>query len=436
MIFQEANWISSNIKKINPDLENLALEWYRPFRFVPGFLQGLFKRVRQNIRRIPVIVQIQSSEDLGCCTTDLSKCSGCKVSKELSLIHSFSSQVNAKTLAKLVQEERVTKVWLDGTIKAILDIAAPSVNAPDAWGHNLTGKGVGVAVIDTGVYTHPDLKERITAFNDFVKKKTAPYDDHGHGTHVAGDIASDGSSSKALYRGPAPGCNIIGVKVLDSSGSGRLSTVIQGIQWCIENKVRHGIQIINLSLGSVPSQSYRDDPICQAVEQAWKQGIVVCAAAGNDGPKPGTISSPGIDPTVITVGSMNDRNKIEFSGYSVAEYSSRGPTIDNLIKPDVLCPGTNIISLLSPGSTLDRQNSRARVGNEYLTLSGTSMASPVCSGVVALLLEAKNTLTPDEIKRILKDSARPLPNEAGNDQGSGLIDAKKALSMIKDESAG
>jgi serine protease AprX len=436
MIFQEANWINSNIEKISPDLSNLALGWYRPFRFIPGFMQGLLKRLRQNFRRLPVIVQIQGSEDLSCCTADLSKGSDFKVSQELSLIHSFTSKVNAKALAELVQEERVTKVWLDGTVKAILDIAAPVVNAPDAWSNSLTGKGVGVAVIDTGVYPHPDLNGRISAFKDFVNKKTAPYDDHGHGTHVAGDIASDGISSNALYRGPAPGCNIIGIKVLDGSGSGRLSTVIQGIQWCIENKDRHGIRIINLSLGSIPSQSYREDPVCQAVEQAWKQGIVVCAAAGNDGPGSGTIYSPGTDPAVITVGSMNDKNKIDFSGYSVAGYSSRGPTIDNLVKPDVLSPGTNIISLLSPDSTLDRQNRRARVGKEYLALSGTSMAAPVCSGIVALLLEAKSTLTPDEVKNILKESARALPDATDNDQGSGLIDAKKALSMITNKSAG
>jgi serine protease AprX len=343
------------------------------------------------------------------------------------LINSFTAKVNAKTMEKLVSDRSVKKIWLDGTIKAVLDVASPIVGAPAVWERSVTGKEIGVAVLDTGIYPHPDLAGRITAFKDLVGKKVSAYDDNGHGTHCAGDIASDGSKSDELYRGPAPECNLIGVKVLDRLGSGSLSTVIEGIQWCIDNKERYGIRVISMSLGSTASQTYKEDPVCQAVEKAWNSGIVVCVAAGNEGPESRTVSSPGIDPKVITVGAIDDKNSAKFNDYVVADYSSRGPTIDNLVKPDVLCPGTNIISLRSPNSTLDLSNKSARVGNDYVSLSGTSMATPVCAGIVALMLEANDKLKPDEVKEILKKNARPLPGLTDFDQGDGLADAKKCV---------
>ena len=425
MIFQDVNWIRSNINKFSPDLRKLALEWYRPYRHLPCYLQKFFKRIRQSVRKIPVIVQVEPSVELQSCISQTSKTSGCKVKKELPLIGSFTATVNAKTLEKLVQDQNIQKIWHDGTIKAVLDIASPAVKANAVWDRNITGKEIGVAVIDTGVYQHPDLSGRITGFKDFVGNKTTAYDDNGHGTHVAGAIASDGSRSDSLYRGTAPGCNVIGVKVLNSLGSGSLSTVIQGIQWCLDNKELYNIRVINLSLGSTALQSYEEDPVCQAVEKAWVNGIVVCAAAGNSGPEPRTISSPGIDPVVITVGAIDDKNSSNFDDYFVAEYSGRGPTIDNFAKPDIVCPGTNIISLRSPSSTIDKQYKDARVGENY-------MATPVCAGIAALMLEADNSLKPDEIKDMLKQNAKPLPGISENSQGAGLADAAKSIiSVIK-----
>lgn len=427
MIFQEVNWIRSNINKLNPDLQSLALEWYRPFRFVPCFLQKTFKRTRQSVRKIPIIVQMHPSDDFGICAKNASKAAGCKKKRDLALIDSFSAKVSAKTLEKLVNDESVKKIWHDGPIKAVLDVAAPAVKAPAVWERSVTGKGVGVAVLDTGIYQHPDLTGRIVAFKDLVGKKTAAYDDNGHGTHCAGDIASDGSKSDGLYKGTAPGCNLIGVKVLNGLGSGSLSTVIQGIQWCIDNKDLYGIRIISMSLGTTASQPAADDPVCQAVELAWNHGIVVCVAAGNEGPKTKTISSPGIDPKAITVGAIDDKNSANFEDYEVADFSSRGPTIDNLTKPDVMTPGANIISLRSPNSTLDKQLRNARVGNDYMSLSGTSMATPVCAGIVALILEANGKLKPDEVKELLMKNARSLSGPSKNDQGSGLADARESV---------
>lgn len=426
MIFKEIDWIHSNIDKLSPDLKNLALEWYKPVRFAPGFMQTCLKSTRQRVRKVPVIVQIDAEQELISSQNTASKSAGCKVKQELHLINSFTSKVSAKSLEKLVKTEGVKKVWLDGKITAFLDVAAPAVKATAPWSRSITGKGIGVAVIDTGIYKHPDLSGRIVGFKDFIKNKTSAYDDNGHGTHVAGDIASNGSRSASLYKGTAPEANLIGVKVLDKNGSGSLSTVIQGIQWCISNREKLGIRVINLSLGSTALQSYHDDPVCLAVENAWANGIVVCAAAGNAGPGSGTVCSPGIDPKIITVGAIDDKNSLNFKNYKIASYSSRGPTIDNLIKPDVVCPGTNIISLRSPNSTLDKQYSQGRVASDYFSLSGTSMATPICAGIAALMLEANGTLTPDEVKKILMETTRPLPNMAENIQGKGLVDADRS----------
>lgn len=428
MIFQEVNWIRSNIDKFCPDLRKQALEWYRPFRFIPCFLQKFFKSTRQRFKKIPVIVQMNHKTDFKSCINGLTSISGCSINEELNLIHSFSSKVSAQALEKLINSENVIRIWYDREIKAVLDIASKVVDTPAVWNKNITGKGIGVAVIDTGIYPHPDLSGRITAFKDFVGNKTSPYDDNGHGTHVAGDIASSGNSSNSLYRGPAPDAELIGVKVLDKSGSGSLSKVIQGVQWCIANKDLFGIKVINMSLGSPANQSYKDDPVCIAVEKAWNAGIVVCAAAGNEGPENYTIGSPGIDPKIITVGAIDDRNTVSIDGDFISDFSSRGPTIDGFVKPDVLAPGSNIVSLRSPNSTLDRQNKSARVDKWYFSLSGTSMATPICAGVVALMLEADNSLTPDEVKSKLKNTASLIQNLSENTQGSGLINAEKAIS--------
>lgn len=427
MLFQEVSWIRSNLNKFCPTLRNQALEWYRPFRFVPCFLQKYFKGAKQRLKKLPIIVQMKPSRaDFNTCSDITAKSSGCKVNKQLPLINSFSTKVNAKTLEKLINDNMVKKVWYDATVRTVLDVASPAVKAPEVWKSNITGEGIGVAVIDTGVYPHADLGDRIKGFKDFVGNKTVPYDDNGHGTHVAGCISSSGSQSNDLYKGTAPGASIIGVKVLNKLGSGSLSTVIDGINWCIENKANYNIRVINMSLGSSATQHASEDPVCMAVEAAWDSGIVVCAAAGNEGPEAQTIGSPGIDPKVITVGAIDDKNSFDFAEYKIADFSSRGPTIDGLVKPDIVCPGTNIVSLRSPNSLLDKQNKSARVGTGYISLSGTSMATPVCAGVIALILKANPNLTPDEVKAKLISSAETL-GEVPNYQGAGLVNVLKAI---------
>lgn len=353
MLFQEVAWIRTHGDKFCQELKKSAMDWYRPLKHVPCFLQKPFGYLRQRWRKIPVIVQTDRSQPGLLSAGDLASMAGCPVHRNLPLIDSFSTRVNAKSLEQLARDSMVKRIWYDREVKAVLDLASPTVQSPRLWDRGLTGKGITVAVVDTGIYNHPDLAGRIAGFKDLVSKKTKPYDDNGHGTHVAGDIASDGSQSGSRYRGPAFGARLVGVKVLGKMGSGQLSTVIEGVQWCVDNRDSLGIRVINMSLGASASESYADDPMCRAVEKAWLSGIVVCVAAGNDGPNPKTIASPGIDPMVITVGALDDRNTAVVGDDLVAGFSGRGPTVDGLTKPDVLAPGVNIISLRSPNSYID-----------------------------------------------------------------------------------
>ena len=439
MIFEEVSWIRSNVHKFCPSLRQFALEWYRPFRFTPCFLQKYAKGARQRLKKASIIVQLHPDafssamaegfglDDILPNFLAVAQRSKCKIRHTLPMIHSFTAKVDAKSLERLANDGAVAKIWMDRPVKAILDVASSATKARAVWQRDQTGMGIGVAILDTGIYPHKDLEGRIADFKDFVGNKKAPYDDNGHGTHVAGDVAGDGKSSETKYRGPAPGARLIGVKVLNKMGSGMLSTVIQGIQWCMDQKEKLGIRVMNISLGSSATQSHEEDPVCQAVEMAWDKGIVVCVAAGNEGPDAGTIASPGISPKVITVGALDDQNSPKESDYRMAGFSSRGPTIDGLTKPDVVSPGANIISLRSPNSTLDRQHKSARVGKEYMSLSGTSMATPICAGVVALILQANPELSPDQVKERLMATARSLPSEPENVQGKGLIDAEAAI---------
>ena len=249
-----------------------------------------------------------------------------------------------------------------------LAIGLDKVAAPAAGGPS--GAGVGVAVVDSGVATTSDLGDsRITGWVDFVNGKKTPYDDAGHGTFVSGLIAGDGTASLPLdqggtatvqFRGVAPAANIIGIKVLDSTGEGRSSSVMAGILWAIAHQRQYNIRVLNLSIGSDPVAPTDFDPIAQAVEMAWKHGITVVCAAGNEGEfGPGGILSPGDSPYVITVGAADTEqtpstsNTVTYSS-SIAYYSSIGPTLwDEFAKPDLVAPGNRLVSLRVKGSYID-----------------------------------------------------------------------------------
>ena len=313
------------------------------------------------------------------------------------------------------------------------------VNADQAWLQGATGRGVTVAILDSGVATDPDLIQptnRILASVNFADQRITR-DPGGHGTHVAGIVAGNGTRSAGEFVGIAPDANIVDVRVLDSSGSGRISSVVRGIEWVVAHQAAYQIRVINLSLGAPVTVSYRTDPLSAAVEIAWQRGLVVVAAAGNTGPQRDTVVSPGTDPYVITVGATDDAGTVDRGDDTLAAFSAWG-TSDGHAKPDLVAPGRRIVSLRVPGSALDMlfpdRVVTAQNGATYIRLTGTSMATPVVSGAVALLLERRPDLTPDQVKALLtqttqsygQDSGVTLPDPSAD--GSGLLDVASAIS--------
>ncbi|HEY3999875.1 MAG TPA: S8 family peptidase [Candidatus Xenobia bacterium] len=283
-----------------------------------------------------------------------------------------------------------------------------------------TGKGVTVAVVDSGIQPGGDLTGRIKGWKDIENNKPAAFDNFGHGTHIAGEIAGSGQASGGKIIGAAPGADLVGV---------RITTVVQaikGLEWVVQNKARYGIRVVNLSLGDPAQDSYAHDLWAQAVEKAIDQGLIVVVAAGNEGPDPGTVSTPGIDPRAITVGALDDHKTTDPGDDRVAEFSSRGPTVpDGLHKPDVVAPGVHIFSTLSPNSVLDVAE-LPHVGRSYLAISGTSMAAGLVSGIAADMLEANPGLDQQHVKDILMRTARPVKDEP-DAQGAGVVDGAAAV---------
>jgi serine protease AprX len=307
----------------------------------------------------------------------------------------------------------------------------------------LTGHGVGVAVIDSGIAPLPTLRSRIVASVDFTDARNGR-DENGHGTHVAGIIAAAGVNRFDDTRGVAPGAHLISLKVLDGNGAGTAGNVIAAIDWAIAHRQKYNIQIINLSLGGPVFQGWRDDPLCQAVERAYRAGITVVASAGNHGktedgrPIYGGITTPGISPFAITVGALNTKGTPWRSDDEVASYSSKGPTMyDHLVKPDVVAPGNKILGLAAPGSTLVQSRPELVMSMQYgqrLQLSGTSMAAAVVSGSAAVVFERHGSLHPFAARALLQYSAEPSTSGLLA-SGTGAINLLGALAMPSLESA-
>ncbi len=270
-----------------------------------------------------------------------------------------------------------------------------------------TGKDIGVCFLDTGIADHPDFKGRIQVFTDFIAGKKNPYDDNGHGTHVAGILCGDGSVSGGKYKGVAPDCRIIAVKVLDRFGNGNKEDVLRAFQWILQNYRKFRIRIVNISVGTVYKTRCDHHILIQGVEELWDQGLVVVAAAGNQGPKPGSITAPGSSRKVITVGSSD-----MLVGNTAV--SGRGPTFECVCKPDLVAPGNHITSCMPGGG--------------YGIKSGTSMSTPLVSGAIARMLEKDPLLTNVEIKMMLRDSADDM-GLPGNQQGWGKFNFKRFMEM-------
>jgi serine protease AprX len=287
--------------------------------------------------------------------------------------------------------------------------------------------GPTVALLDTGVARVPDLGNRVLVRVDLTPDNDG-IDRFGHGTHMAGIIAGDGSESAGQWTGANPKAFLVSVKVARADGSTDVSVVLAGLQWIIEHKDLYGIRVLNLSFGTDSRQPYAVDPLDFAVEQAWRAGILVVVAAGNRGPHRGTINKPADDPFVLTVGASDTKSTTDPADDTVAPFSSLGPTQDGFAKPDLVAPGVSIVSNRDDDSTLDEEHPDARVGDNYFKGSGTSQAAAITSGIASVLFKAEPRLTPDQAKAILIRSAFPL-GQPGS--GAGEIDTAAALAMAK-----
>ena len=390
---------------------------------------------------VPVIVQVRGDAVAG---EKAVADAGGRITRHLPLINGLAASVPARGITTLATAGGVRAVTLDRRVNVQSGggSATPSsvygkvVRADDVWGGGITGSGVTVALIDTGIAGVADLAGRVLPVTDDITGVTTPCvnlsgeagcgDSYGHGTFIAGIIAGNGAASGGTYKGVAPGANLVSVKVAGRDGSADVSSVIAGIQWAVSFKDRYGIKVLNLSLGTDGTQSYRTDPLNYAVEKAWASGVTVVVAASNRGPEPGTISKPGDDPWVITVGAIDDRGTPGLGDDAVPNFSSRGPTAaDGLAKPDLVAPGAHIVSLRAPGSAIDTQFPNY-VAEAYRKGSGTSMATGVVSGTVALMLQANPGMGPDRVKYALAATARDTATGDPMAVGAGLVDAAAA----------
>ena len=403
--------------------------------------------------KVTVIVQYNSPPQtctssglLGGLICTVVNITGGVVNGVFNLINAVSATLSAGDIIPLSNQSNVTYISLDRPLKASLDYTAATVNAPYAWSSGWDGTGVGIAVIDSGVYLHPDLRAANSSQSRVVYRQSfiggVQNDDYGHGTHVAGIVAGNGSSSSQsgafrTFRGIAPNANILDLRVLDQNGSSNDSAVLAAIQQAVQLKSRYNVRVINLSLGRPIYETCNRDPLCRAVDSAWNSGIVVVVAAGNLGRNGyATVLSPANSPRAITVGAMKTMGSSSRSDGLVASYSSKGPTyIDLTVKPDVVAPGNMVVSLLAPGSTLpgmypanvvaasEYTKSTYPGGGGYFRLSGTSMATPVVSGAAALMIQREPGITPDTLKaRLMKTASKSFPtNSTATDPATGEV---------------
>jgi subtilisin family serine protease len=323
------------------------------------------------------------------------------------------------------------------------------------------GTGIGIAVLDSGLdpnhtaFTQESGSTSRVAFSKDFTGENRTDDPYGHGSHVASVAAGNGQVSNGSYRGIAPNAKIVNLRVLNSQGGGTVSSLLAAIDWIKTNRTNYNIRVVNLSLGTAAVDSYADDPLCLAVRGLVNAGVVVVAAAGNEGKDGagnkvyGQIHSPGNDPAVITVGAANTFGTDARNDDGVATYSSRGPTrsswtdafgsrhYDNLIKPDVVAPGNRIIDAQAAGNLLVTQNPTldanvsGSAARDQMYLSGTSMATPVVAGAAALMLQANPTLTPNLVKALLMYTAQPLAGFNNFEQGAGEVNLEGAMRLAR-----
>ena len=387
---------------------------------------------------------------------------GGEITSTLSIINAVTATLSTDEVAQLRLEKDITAITPNGEVKMSDDVPSaapsaisdknnkgvPSTDYPNVtgadlvWDRGVTGDGVTVAILDTGIGNLPQLTKttenrpgRIVAWKDFIEKSKNPRDPNGHGSHVAGIIANSEKGQDGDWNGMAPDANLVGVRVLNEQGAGTYETVISGLQWVIENKDRYDIRVVNLSLVSPVQSPYWADPLNQAVTAAWANGLTVVAAAGNSGPGAMTITVPGNNPYVITVGAFTDNfTPSDWSDDYIAPFSAAGPTLDGFTKPDLVAPGGHIVSIIPESSYLSTEYPENELKGHYFKLAGTSQATAVVSGMAALVISKNQDLTPNQVKMRLTSTALPWVDDNNTaalysmwQQGAGRANAPDAV---------
>ncbi|HEU5084984.1 MAG TPA: S8 family serine peptidase [Acidimicrobiales bacterium] len=388
----------------------------------------------------PVEVVVQARPDVG--AEELAALVaevGGTVETALPIVDGAEVRLPGTAVDRLADDRRILAVTLDrdvefetvtydeaGTASAFVGAAG----ALDAWAAGSLGDGVGVAVIDTGISEMADLHGRIVHGPDLSGEGTL-VDTYGHGTVMAGIIGGSGADSAGraggAYTGVAPEAHLVAVKVAGANGAADVTTLLQAMHWVASYEEQFDIRVLNLSWGTPSTQDPAVDPLNHAVERLWDQGIVVVVAAGNQGPKAGTVTKPGDDPKVITVGAYNDKGTVHGGDDATVSWTSQGPTAAGVAKPDLVAPGRRLVATRSYGSTIAAENEKALIEPSYIRGSGSSQAAAVTAGAVALLLDARPDLTPDQVKRLLTSTANPLSGAAVSQQGAGRLDLAEAL---------
>jgi serine protease AprX len=394
-------------------------------------------------QRVSVIVQkMAGAQEPEALVTSL----GGQVTQDLSIINAFTSEITAEAVLELARSESVRWVSLDAAVIStacsqcvdttnLSNAYIRAIRADQVWNNSpyIQGNTIGVAIVDSGInpngdlYTITGVNRQIAdvRFNSDYNQNTS--DGYGHGTHVSSIVGGDGSESGGKYIGVAPMVNIINVKVSNDDGSAMISDVVLGLQWVLENKDAYNIRVVNLSLNSSVPESYHTSPLDAAVEILWFNKIVVVASAGNQGNA--ALYPPANDPFVITVGATNDKGTNSISDDVMALFSAYGITSEGVKKPDLVAPGTNIVArLVNQNMGLAYAHLANKIGDQYFRMSGTSMAAPMVSGAVALLLQDEPNLTPDQIKyRLMATANKSWPGYSTTKSGAGYLDIYAAV---------
>ncbi|HET6546908.1 MAG TPA: S8 family peptidase, partial [Solirubrobacter sp.] len=362
-----------------------------------------------------------------------------RVTDRLPAVKGFAVKLSARHARTLRKAKPVLNVTLNTRVRAqSIDASTLATNFPkttgadQAWAAGITGKGIGVAIIDSGINGDlPDFKntDGTTRVTNVIANPgaTTATDPVGHGTHVAGIVGGNGlnrtDAEHGRYVGIAPEADLIAIKTADDAGNSTVLDVINALQFVVDHKDELNIRVVNLSVSSDTPGSYMTDPLDAAVEFAWHAGLVVVSAAGNRGDAADAVQyAPGNDPFVISVGATDEGDTMDPADDTLASFSSRGVTQDGLNKPDVVAPGARIVAPLAAGSAFATlAPATSLVDGTYLRIGGTSMASPVVAGAAALVLQARPDLNPDQVKALLTQ------NVSGTAAGAGELNIPAAL---------